>query len=249
MTSVVVQQLIAAPRQDNRAVLHDVSVLGDLERLADILLHQQDRQAAVDAAASKSEKFPELAAAPNPSMARPTATSAARAINARAIASICCSPPERLPAAPASRSCKRGNSSSIFTKSLSISTADLGADRRRVANSPGPSSVARISRPSATWTSPSSTIWCGARPRNSLPSNWIEPALILSSPDSASSVVDLPAPLAPSKVTIWPSSRVKLDAFDRFDGAVAHLQIFNLKQRAHDKLCTGAPSSALSSPR
>ena len=35
---VVMQQLVAAPRQDNRSVLHDVSVLGDLERLADILL-------------------------------------------------------------------------------------------------------------------------------------------------------------------------------------------------------------------
>ncbi len=39
------------------------------------------------------------------------------------------------------------------------------------------------------------------------------------------------------------------DASDRFDGAIAHQQIFNVKQRAHNKLYTGAPSSALSSPK
>ena len=61
-------------------------------------------------------------------------------------------------------------------------------------------------RPSGTWEIPSRTIASGPRPAIDLPSNRISPAAGLVSPEIARSVVDLPAPLAPSKVTTCPSS-------------------------------------------
>ncbi len=46
----------------------------------------------------------------------------------------------------------------------------------------------------------------GPRPAIDLPSNRISPAAGFAKPEIARSVVDLPAPLAPSKVTTCPSS-------------------------------------------
>ena len=53
---------------------------------------------------------------------------------------------------------------------------------------------------------PRRTIASGPRPAIDLPSNRISPAAGFTSPDIARSVVDLPAPLAPSSVTTSPSS-------------------------------------------
>ena len=64
----------------------------------------------------------------------------------------------------------------------------------------------KIRRPSGTWEMPSRTMVSGPSPAIDLPSNRISPAAGLASPEIARSVVDLPAPLAPSKVTTCPSS-------------------------------------------
>ena len=50
-------------------------------------------------------------------------------------------------------------------------------------------------------------------------------------PEIARSVVDLPAPLAPSKVTTCPSSTLKRNAAQRFDFAVADNEIADFEQR------------------
>ena len=63
-----------------------------------------------------------------------------------------------------------------------------------------------IRRPSGTWEMPSRTMASGPRPAIDLPSNRISPAAGFARPEIARSVVDLPAPLAPSSVTTCPSS-------------------------------------------
>ena len=59
-------------------------------------------------------------------------------------------------------------------------------------------------RPSGDWAMPCFTIAWGLRFVISSPSKRIEPLRGRSSPEIVRSVVDLPAPFAPSSVTIFP---------------------------------------------
>ena len=68
---------------------------------------------------------------------------------------------------------------------------------------------AMIRRPSITWKMPRRTIMCGSTP--SMRSPWkrtsprvTRPSSVFSRPEMALSVVDFPAPLAPSRATIAP---------------------------------------------
>ena len=65
-----------------------------------------------------------------------------------------------------------------------------------------------IRRPSGDWLIPSFTMSCGRRPTMSLPSNLILPRFGRLIPWIVRRVVDLPAPLAPIRVTISPSCTV-----------------------------------------
>ena len=66
--------------------------------------------------------------------------------------------------------------------------------------------MAKTIRPSGTWEIPSRTISCGFSFRSGFPSKRISPWLGGISPEMARSVVLFPAPLAPTSVTIPPSS-------------------------------------------
>jgi hypothetical protein len=131
-----------------------------------------------------------------------------RAISARPMASICCSPPDSSPARCLARSASTG-------KSLSTSSLAPAADRRsRAPSAPArrfSSTVirAKTRRPSGTWTTPPATTAEVAAPDNLVRSKLISPAVIpprwnRSVPDTARSRVDFPAPLPPSTVTIEP---------------------------------------------
>ena len=63
-------------------------------------------------------------------------------------------------------------------------------------------------RPSGDWLMPDLTMSCGRIPRTSLPANVIVPRRGRVMPWIDRSVVDLPAPLAPIRVTISPSFTV-----------------------------------------
>ncbi len=65
-------------------------------------------------------------------------------------------------------------------------------------------------RPSGTWAMPRPAIFCGGTVPIARPSKRIEPALGGVRPEIARSVVDLPAPFVPIRVTISPSSTVRL---------------------------------------
>ena len=60
-------------------------------------------------------------------------------------------------------------------------------------------------RPSGDWATPALTICVAERRVRSSPSNWMVPLRGRSRPEIVFSVVDLPAPFAPSSVTISPS--------------------------------------------
>ena len=67
----------------------------------------------------------------------------------------------------------------------------------------------KIRRPSGTKARPlATTLWLGTLARLS-PKNEMEPVLLRNRPDTAFSVVDFPAPLAPISVTTSPSCTSK----------------------------------------
>src|SRR5207249_1309109 len=119
-----------------------------------------------------------------------------RAMSARPMASICCSPPLSVPACWRRRSFRRGKRAKTRSTSCSI------ARRSRRANAP----IRRLSptlmkgktwRPSGTIEMPRPTIRSGRRLSIRWPSNQISPEATGASPVTARSVVVLPAPLAP----------------------------------------------------
>ena len=86
-------------------------------------------------------------------------------------------------------------------------------------------------RPSGTCAMPSRTIACGPRPAIGLPSNTIVARRGSSRPEIARSVVDLPAPFAPSSVTTSPFVDREGNAAQRLDLAIAHVETVDFEQR------------------
>jgi hypothetical protein len=119
-----------------------------------------------------------------------------RATSARAMATICCSPPLSEPASWPWRSRSRGKRSNISSILRAVSPS------WRCAKAP----IFRLSstvseshnwRPSGTQEMPSRLIRCGGQPVMSCPANSIEPCFTVSSPSTALIIVVFPAPLAP----------------------------------------------------
>ena len=63
-------------------------------------------------------------------------------------------------------------------------------------------------RPSGTWTMPLATMPCAGSSFSDSPSRRTSPSVIARMPEMALSVVLLPAPLAPIRVTIWSLPRL-----------------------------------------
>jgi len=116
------------------------------------------------------------------------------AIRARPMASICCSPPERVPASWACRSASRGN------RAKTSSRASRTRPGRRACRWPPSSRFSRTDRglkswrPSGTSTQPSSTIRSTAAPAMSCRSKSTCPPWGRSRPLAAFSRVVLPEP-------------------------------------------------------
>ncbi len=124
-------------------------------------------------------------------------------MSARPIASICCSPPESVPASCVMRSLRRGKSSKTRSMSFRIPASSF----RR--NAP----IRRLSmtcirgnsrRPSGDWQMPSPTMSWAAIRLMSLPPNLIEPLGGCMRPEIVRRVVVLPAPLLPMSATTSP---------------------------------------------
>src|SRR5829696_1008324 len=132
-----------------------------------------------------------------------------RLIIARPIASICCSPPENVPAGWERLS--RRMSKRLKTRSRSCATPPVSLR----ANAPSirfSSTVNRgkIRRPSGECAKPRVSTSCAGVLSIRSPSNQISPDSGLIRPEMVRSVVVLPAPLVPRSVTTWPWSTLKL---------------------------------------
>ena len=128
-------------------------------------------------------------------------------ITALAMASICCSPPESVPASCMRRSLRRGNKSIAFSRSPC--TSPLG--RLPVSRGKAPSvrlsvtvMVANTRRPSGECARPCLAMAYDSSPSMRLPCRLISPAVGWIMPETARMVVVLPAPLEPIKVTTLP---------------------------------------------
>ena len=129
-------------------------------------------------------------------------------IRARAKASICCSPPLRVPASCPARSRRRGK----ISITISRSRARPALSRRIQAPSCKFSitvSPPKMPRPSGTWERPRWRMRSGVIPHTSRPSRMTEPSKG-SMPEIARRVVVLPAPLAPTRARISPCCTWKL---------------------------------------
>src|SRR5258705_4223175 len=124
------------------------------------------------------------------------------AMSARPIASICCSPPDRVPATWVTRSARRGNNPKTRSRSPAIPASLL-----RYAPIVRFSRTVRrlkLRRPSGTCATPRATIACGGTSRSDRSWRVMAPRVGWSSPEIVLSVVVFPAPLLPRSVTISP---------------------------------------------
>ncbi len=123
------------------------------------------------------------------------------------MASICCSPPDRVPATWRRRSLSRGNCS--YTRSRLGAMVELGWVKPPISRFSSTVICWNTRRPSGTWARPRPTSLAAGTDWMGCPRNSMEPVREWSRPDTVCRVVVLPAPLAPMRVTISPSSTWK----------------------------------------
>ena len=127
------------------------------------------------------------------------------AMSARPIASICCSPPLSVPASCDRRSARMGKHACTRSSARWIARLSVRAYAPILRFSRTVSS-GKSSRPSGTCEIPRRTIFSEGRPSILRPRKLTVPRAGRASPEMLLRVVDLPAPLAPSRVTMEPSS-------------------------------------------
>ena len=161
------------------------------------------------------------------------------------MASICCSPPERVPATCLRPLLQAGELLDRPSPDpASMSPPRLG-DRRPSPDSPPRSSAGRPAVPRAPGPGP----WprpCGpGRGSRCSPMKLDVAGLGLwSRPEMVFRVVDLPAPLAPIRVTISPSFTSKGDALDGVDAAVVDVDVVDFQHGSMltpPSVCPGRP--------
>jgi hypothetical protein len=143
-----------------------------------------------------------------PSVASSRINSSGLVMSARAIASICCSPPESWPPIWALRSRIQGNRSRIASVVQPILPFERLAEVAvRFSHTVR---LGKMQRPSGTKPSPSLAMRNEASPRSSRPSKLIDPPCGGVIPMIERMVVVLPMPLRPSKVTTSPRRTSKV---------------------------------------
>ena len=161
--------------QRDRAGLQHVAALGDVEREVRVLLDEQDRRALLVDLARSSRRCARRGSARCPSRARRAAAASGRAISARPMASICCSPPDIVPAFWFSRSLQAREQLEHALEVL----CDLrcrGAGRRPARGSRARSCAGSTGGPRATGEMPSADdLLRRQRSRSSSPSKRIVP--------------------------------------------------------------------------
>ena len=129
------------------------------------------------------------------------------AISARPMASICCSPPDSVPACCFFLSSRRGKYPKTRSKVRPKLERSLAVNdpNRRLSMTLRPE---KVPRPSGTCATPMRAISSGFLPQMSSPNSDISP-LVWIIPQIARNVVVLPAPLAPRRAVTWPPGTSK----------------------------------------
>ena len=130
-------------------------------------------------------------------------------ITARPMASICCSPPESVPASCLRRSFRRGKHSNTQSMSRLMLARSLRVNAP-ISRFSCTFICAKMRRPSGTCARPILRMLCASTCWISLSIKTIFPLLGWIRPDTVCSVVVLPAPFAPISVTISPCLTSKL---------------------------------------
>ena len=140
-----------------------------------------------------------------PSESSSIRNSLGRVMVAMARASICCCPPERLPARSVRRSARVGNAAkaaSIMSASFSPRRRPCQAAARRLSST---RRLGKMPAPPGTWAMPRRAISSGGRWVMSRPSKTMAPWSASTTPPTARRRVDLPAPFVPRSATISPA--------------------------------------------
>ena len=120
---------LPVPESVISAVDHDVAAMRELERMEGVLLDQEHGELFASRLSSRmASKICRTISGARPSEGSSSSSRRGRAISARAIASICCSPPESVPPRWCRRSLRRGNS--VKTRSRSASKCVVAGDDR-----------------------------------------------------------------------------------------------------------------------
>ena len=154
---VVPQQLRPGPLERDPSRFHHVSVVADGERLARILLDQQDR-VALGLSSATMRKMSRTSCGARPIDGSSSRKSFGRASSPRAMASICCSPPESDPAECRAARARIGNRCEHPPMSRARYLRGHADRRPPVPGSPAPSSSPGSRAPPAPAPRPSSTI-------------------------------------------------------------------------------------------
>ena len=241
------QQLPPGAGHRDEAVDHDIAAMRELERVEGILLDQKHGQALLRVEfADGVEDLLARSAGARPSDGSSSSSRRGRAISARAIASICCSPPDSVPP----RWCRRSLQAREQREHALEIVARSGTARRWSAPICRFSSTVmrgKMRRPSGDCAMRSRAIsWVGICVM-SRPSKMIVPSRARGLPQIVIISVDLPAPLAPISVTISPSLTSMIDALQRDDVAVVGLRRRGRKAAEHAHSPTSASTFATSS--
>src|SRR5215475_1594372 len=141
----------------------------------------------------------------SPSDASSTSTTLGAVRQARHSASICCSPPDRLPAVCRSRLLSGGNRSAASVRTSLVFLAVTWARMFSSTVSEG-----KMPRPSGSRQIPCRANRCGCWPDRFLPLNSTCPDMGRTKPLAVRSSVVLPAPLGPSSATTCPGATARL---------------------------------------
>src|SRR3954447_18552141 len=152
-----------------------------------------------------------------PSDSSSMASSFASYMSARAVASICCSPPDSFPAICFLRSASLGKSAQARSRLLRVSCA-LRERKAPASRFSSTVSSRKGRRRSGQWTRPRMRTSCAASPSMRSPANRTSPSSTISpspppfirsskrtSPEMARRSVDFPAPFGPTSPTSSPS--------------------------------------------
>ena len=189
--------------------------------------------------------------------ARPSDGSSSRislgvVMSARPMATICCSPPDMVPAfwlAPLAEDRKERVHA---VERLAGCAGRRARCRRPSRGSPAPSSAGTRCGPGGRRRARAASTWSGRRPVMSWPSKTTRPLVGRRKPTMVLNAVDLPAPLGPMTLTISPGAHLERDVVQDGHLAVAGRHAFRAEQGARSRQalarCRGRAGTAARRP-